>query len=257
MPSKRASSATRPAATSPATRQSAAKKPQPKPSPLNKTAPQKPATSSELKKVASQIVRQLKADFPDADCALVHQTPFQLLIATILSAQCTDERVNLVCKELFRKYKKPADFAAAPVEELEVAVKSTGFYRNKAKNIKACSTELVERFKGQVPQELDALVSLAGVGRKTANVVLGTAFGIPTGVVVDTHVGRLSLRMGLTQHTDPVKVEQDLMQLVPQDEWIEFSHRLILHGRQVCAARKPACERCTLEKICPRRGVKP
>jgi endonuclease-3 len=213
--------------------------------------------SPELKKRATKIVAQLKKDFPDADCALVHQTPFQLLIATILSAQCTDERVNIVCKDLFKKYKHPADFAAAPLDELEQAVKSTGFYRNKAANIKACSTQLVEQYGGKVPKELDALVELAGVGRKTANVVLGTAYGIPTGVVVDTHVGRLSLRLGLTKHTDAVKVEQDLMQLIPQNEWIGFSHRLILHGRQVCSARKPDCPRCSLNKLCPKIGVDP
>ncbi len=221
-----------------------------------KTSGVKKTTSDgKLKPHAAKIVRRLKAEYPDADCALVHKTPFQLLVATILSAQCTDERVNMVCKDLFRKYKKPADFAAAPLSELETAIKSTGFFRNKAKNIKACSTELVEKYKGQVPQDLEALVGLAGVGRKTANVVLGTAFGIPTGVVVDTHVGRLSLRMGLTTQKDAVKVEQDLIQLVPQDEWIGFSHRMILHGRQVCSARKPACERCSLENICPKIGV--
>ena len=211
----------------------------------------------DLKKRSTKIVSQLKKDFPDADCALVHRTPFQLLIATILSAQCTDERVNIVTKELFKKYKQPADFVAVPLDELEQAVKSTGFYRNKAKNIKACSAELVDKHRGRVPKDLDALVQLAGVGRKTANVVLGTAYGIPTGVVVDTHVGRLSLRLGLTVQTDAVKVEQDLMQLIPQDEWIGFSHRLILHGRQVCKARKPECPRCSLNKLCPKIGVDP
>ncbi|TWU25656.1 endonuclease III [Bythopirellula polymerisocia] len=213
------------------------------------------APAGQLKRHAAKILRQLNADFPDANCALVHKTPFQLLVATILSAQCTDERVNLVCKDLFRKYKKPADFASAPLGELETAIKSTGFFRNKAKNIKACSVELVEKFKGQVPQDLDALVGLAGVGRKTANVVLGTAFGIPSGIVVDTHVGRLSQRMGLTKNKDAVKVEQDLMQLIPKDEWIGFSHRMILHGRQVCSARKPDCEHCSLETVCPKIGV--
>jgi endonuclease III len=215
-----------------------------------------PAPSSpELKKRAAKIVAQLKKDFPDADCALTHQTPFQLLIATILSAQCTDERVNIVTKELFKKYKQPADFAALPQEKLEQEIKSTGFFRNKAKNIKACSAELVDKYGGKVPRDMDSLVQLAGVGRKTANVVLGTAYGIPTGVVVDTHVGRLSLRMGLTQHSDAVKVEQDLMQLVPQDEWIGFAHRMIFHGRQVCQARKPDCPRCSLNKLCPKIGV--
>ncbi len=226
------------------------------PAPTAKTKAAAPAPSAEVKKHAAKIVAQLKKDFPNADCALVHQTPFQLLIATILSAQCTDERVNIVCKELFKRYKQPADFAAAPLGDIEQAVKSTGFFRNKAKNIKACSAELVDTYKGKVPKELDALVGLAGVGRKTANVVLGTAYGIPTGVVVDTHVGRLSWRMGLTTHSDAVKVEQDLMQLVPREEWIGFAHRMILHGRQVCQARKPDCPNCSLQKICPKIGVK-
>jgi endonuclease III len=221
-----------------------------------KSDPKKTFDQKTLHLQAASIVQQLNADFPDAQCALVHGTPFQLLIATILSAQCTDERVNLVCKELFRRYRKPADFATAPVEEIEEAVKSTGFFRNKSKNIKACCSVLVDQHGGQVPPDLDILVTLPGVGRKTANVVLGTAFGIPTGVVVDTHVGRLSNRMGLSEHTDPVKIEQDLMQLLPQEEWIGFSHRMILHGRQVCAARKPACDRCSLEKLCPKVGVK-
>jgi endonuclease-3 len=245
----------------PSKRTSPAKTALTKASPTKKAAPKKSAAknpsapSPELKKHTAKIIAQLKKDFPDADCALVHQTPFQLLIATILSAQCTDERVNIVCKDLFKKYKQPADFAAAPLPEIEQAVKSTGFYRNKAKNIKACSAELVDKYKSKVPKDLDALVQLAGVGRKTANVVLGTAYGIPTGVVVDTHVGRLSLRMGLTTNTDAVKVEQDLMQLVPQDEWIGFSHRMILHGRKTCQARKPDCTNCTLQKICPKIGV--
>jgi endonuclease III len=252
MPPKRAAKVTSGRVTATASKAAPAKKSAP-PRPTKAAAAPPPA---ELKKRAAKIVAQLKKDFPDADCALVHQTPFQLLIATILSAQCTDERVNIVTKELFKKYKKPADFAAAPQSELEDAVKSTGFFRNKAKNIKACSTELVDKHGGKVPKNLDSLVLLAGVGRKTANVVLGTAYGIPTGVVVDTHVGRLSLRLGLTQHTDAVKVEQDLMQLIPQDEWIGFSHRLILHGRQVCQARKPDCPHCSLNKLCPKIGVK-
>ncbi|MCG8449258.1 MAG: endonuclease III [Pirellulales bacterium] len=197
----------------------------------------------------------MKADYPEAPCALVHRTPFQLLVATILSAQCTDERVNLVTKDLFRKYKSPQDFALAPLRQIEKAIQSTGFFRNKAKNIKACSTELVENYKGKVPQELDALVSLAGVGRKTANVVLGTAFGLATGVVVDTHVGRLSRRLGLTQQKNAEKVEQDLMQLLPKKEWIEFSHRMIYHGRAVCSARRPLCDACSMKRFCPRIGL--
>ena len=256
MPPKRTPSGTKSAAkkaTVPPSRAKAAVDKPAKKVPTKKLAP----PSAELKKHAAKIVAQLKKDFPDADCALVHQTPFQLLIATILSAQCTDERVNIVCKDLFRKYKQPADFAAAPIGDIETAIKSTGFFRNKAKNVKACSAELVDKHGGKVPKDLDALVQLAGVGRKTANVVLGTAYGIPTGVVVDTHVGRLSLRMGLTTNIDAVKVEQDLMQLVPQDEWIGFSHRMILHGRKTCQARKPDCPNCTLQKICPKIGVDP
>ncbi|MCH2595744.1 MAG: endonuclease III [Pirellulales bacterium] len=204
---------------------------------------------------AAKVLRRLKADYPEAPCALVHRTPFQLLIATILSAQCTDERVNRVTKDLFRKYKTPQDFAMAPLKAIEKAVQSTGFYRNKAKNIKACSTALAENHSGKVPQDLEALVKLAGVGRKTANVVLGTAFGQASGVVVDTHVGRLSRRLGLTRHKDAVKVEKDLMQLLPKKEWIQFSHRMIYHGRAVCAARRPCCESCSMKPFCPQMGV--
>ena len=207
------------------------------------------------KQAAAKVVRRLKADYPDANCALKHRSAFQLLVATILSAQCTDQRVNLVTKDLFRRYPKPADFAAAPLGELQQAIKSTGFFRNKAKNIKACSTALMDKHKGLVPRDLDALVELAGVGRKTANVVLGTAYGIPTGVVVDTHVGRLSRRLGLTRQKDAVKVEQDLMAVLPKKEWIDFSHRMIHHGRQVCSARKPRCDECSMNKFCPKIDV--
>ncbi len=211
--------------------------------------------TAEVKKAVGRVLRRLKADYPDVECALMHRSPFQLLVATILSAQCTDQRVNMVTKDLFRKYRKPADFATAPLKDIESAVRSTGFFRNKAKNIKSCSAELVEKHQGRVPQDLEALVELAGVGRKTANVVLGTAFGIPTGVVVDTHVGRLSRRLGLTRQKDPVKVERDLMRMLPKREWIDFSHRMIHHGRQVCAARKPLCEKCSMNKFCPQIGV--
>jgi len=204
---------------------------------------------------AAKVVRRLKADYPEAPCALVHRTPFQLLVATILSAQCTDDRVNLVTKDLFRKYKTPGDFATARLKDIEKGVQSTGFFRNKAKNIKACSTELEKHFGGEVPQQMETLVSLAGVGRKTANVVLGTAFGLVSGVVVDTHVGRLSRRLGLTCEDDAVKVERDLMCLLPKKEWIEFSHRMIYHGRAVCSARRPHCERCSMKRFCPQIGV--
>ena len=207
------------------------------------------------KKQAAKVVRGLRRDYADAECALVHETPFQLLIATVLSAQCTDERVNIVTKELFAKYPTARDLAAVPLKKIEKLVQSTGFFRNKAKNIKALSGRLAEEFDGEVPRDLDILVNLPGVGRKTANVVLGTAFGIPTGVVVDTHVGRISKRLGLTSSTDAVKIERDLIELLPRKEWIDYSHRMIHHGRRVCKARKPLCEKCGFEKICPRIGV--
>jgi endonuclease-3 len=216
----------------------------------------RPAAKADQKRAhAQRIVALLKREYPDALCALVHETPFQLLIATILSAQCTDERVNIVTKDLFRKYKTPAALAALPIEQLQKLIQSTGFFRNKAKNIHDCCVKLVEEHNGQVPAELDKLVQLPGVGRKTANVVLGSAFRIASGVVVDTHVTRLSQRLGLTRHLDAVKIERDLIGLLPSDEWIDFSHRLIWHGRRVCKARKPLCAQCILEKICPKVGV--
>jgi len=213
------------------------------------------SASDSPKRHAARVVRALKRAYPDAACALVHGDAFQLLIATILSAQCTDQRVNLVTKQLFRRYQTPADFAKMRLSTLEKLIQSTGFFRNKAKNIKACCQMLVKEFDGQVPDELDALVRLPGVGRKTANVVLGTALGKATGVVVDTHVGRISQRLGLTRAKDPVKIERDLMALLPRKEWIDFSHRVIDHGRQVCKARKPNCDPCPLESNCPRVGV--
>lgn len=213
------------------------------------------AASPADKRYASKVVRALREDYPEAECALVHESAFQLLIATILSAQCTDERVNLVTGPLFGKYPTAADLAALPIGRLEKAIQSTGFFRNKAKSIKGCCQQLVEHYDGEVPEDLDALVELPGVGRKTANVVLGTACGIPTGVVVDTHVGRLSRRLGLTAEKDAVKVEKDLMEQLPRKEWIDFSHRMIYHGRQVCKARKPLCEECSMKKFCPRIGV--
>jgi endonuclease-3 len=211
--------------------------------------------STPEKRHAGKVVRALRKDYPDATCALNHETPLQLLIATILSAQCTDERVNLVTESLFHKYPTAADLAALAPSKLEKAIQSTGFFRNKAKSIKACCQQLVEQYDGVVPSDLDKLVELPGVGRKTANVVLGTAFGLPTGVVVDTHVSRLSQRLGLTQQSKPDKIEQDLMQLLPKREWIDFAHRMIYHGRRVCKARKPACDSCSMQKFCPRVGV--
>jgi endonuclease III len=211
--------------------------------------------TADAKRHAAQIVRRLKAAYPDARCALDYKTPLQLLVATILSAQCTDTRVNIVTKGLFKKYPDAQAFAGAKLPQLERAIQSTGFFRNKAKNIKACCGELVEAHGGQIPREIDELVKLAGVGRKTANVVLGTAFGIPSGVVVDTHVARLSHRLGMTRQKDPVKIERDLMDQLPKTEWVDFAHRMIHHGRKICIARKPKCEECTLSDVCPRIGV--
>jgi endonuclease-3 len=211
--------------------------------------------SAEVKKQAKQVLRRLKADYPTAECALNYETPLQLLVATILSAQCTDVRVNIVTKELFKKYKTAADFAAVGQGALEKAIQSTGFFRNKAQNIRACCQKLVDRYNGEVPQDLDALVELPGVGRKTANVVLGTAYGIASGVVVDTHVSRLSQRLGLTSQKDAVKIERDLIEILPRKQWVGFSHRMIHHGRQICIARKPRCEVCSMHKFCPRIGV--
>lgn len=214
------------------------------------------ASAAELKKRAAQVAKLLAAEYPDAECALTFSNPLQLLIATILSAQCTDVRVNMVTPALFKKYRTAAAFAAAPQADLEKAIQSTGFFRAKAKNIQACCRKLAEDYGGKVPQNLDQLVELPGVGRKTANVVLGTAFGIPSGVVVDTHVSRITFRLGLTKHTDAVKIERDLMAQLPPREWINFSHRLIHHGRRICVARKPRCEQCVLRAICPKIGVK-
>jgi endonuclease-3 len=204
---------------------------------------------------AGRVARALQKDYPDVACALEYETPLQLLVATILSAQCTDKQVNLVTRSLFQKYPKAAHFAAADLGELETAIKPTGYFRNKAKSIKGCCQKLVEQHGGEVPRTLEEMVELPGVGRKTANVVLGTAYGIPSGVVVDTHVGRITQRLGLTQHKDPVKIEQDLMRLLPKKEWIDFAHRMIHHGRRICIARKPRCAECSMLRICPRIGV--
>jgi endonuclease-3 len=213
--------------------------------------------TADRKRHALRIARQLAKDYADARCALHFNNPLELLIATILSAQCTDKRVNMVTPELFCKYPTAADYAQAAPAELERAIQTTGFFRNKSKNIQACCKTLAEAYGGQVPQSLEQLVQLPGVGRKTANVVLGTAYGIASGVVVDTHVARIVRRLGLTRHKDPNKIEQDLMSLLPRKAWIDFSHRLIQHGRRVCLARKPQCESCTLAAHCPRVGVKP
>ena len=202
-----------------------------------------------------RVLEHLKADYPEATCALENETPFELLIATILSAQCTDERVNMVTPELFRRWPTAEALATAPIKSLEKVIQSTGFFRNKAKNIKGASQAIAERHAGNVPRDIEAMIALPGVGRKTANVVLGTAYGLSTGVVVDTHVTRLSQRLGLTKHTDATKIEQDLMQLLPQSEWVDFAHRMIHHGRQVCTARKPKCDQCSMNSFCPKIGV--
>jgi len=213
------------------------------------------ANEAEKKAQAARVVRRLKADYPAATCALENETPFELLVATILSAQCTDERVNMVTPDLFRRWPTAADMARAPIETLEKVIQSTGFFRNKAKNIKAASQALMDQHDGTVPRDMDAMIALPGVGRKTANVVLGTAYGMATGIVVDTHVTRLSRRLGLTKHTDPVKIERDLMQVVPKGEWVDFAHRMIHHGRQICSARKPKCSQCSMNSFCPKIGI--
>ncbi len=202
---------------------------------------------------AAEVIRRLNKAYPDAHCALGHSNAFELLIATILSAQCTDERVNIVTATLFRKYRGPQDFINVEQEELEKDIHSTGFFRNKAKNIKAASQRLVEVYGGEIPQTMEELLTLGGVARKTANVVLGNAFGIASGIVVDTHVSRLSQRLGLTEQTTPEKIERDLEQLVPKKHWIMFPHWMIFHGRQICKARTPLCEKCPLADICPSR----
>jgi endonuclease III len=207
------------------------------------------AAGTDPKRVRA-ILAKLDEAYPSATCALVHENPFQLLIATILSAQCTDVRVNQVTRTLFQKYRKPEDFAYANPRDLEAEIRTCGFFRSKTKSIQGASKKIVEEFSGQVPRTMEQLLTLPGVARKTANVVLGTAFGIPSGIVVDTHVQRLSRRLDLTRNTDPKKIEQDLMPIIPKDKWIIFAHQLIWHGRRICQARKPRCMECNLEKIC-------
>ena len=203
----------------------------------------------------AEILKLLKREYPDAHCSLDYTTPFELLIATILSAQCTDARVNLVTKDLFQKYRGPKDYLEVPEEELQNDIRTTGFFRNKTKSIRGTSAKLMGEFGGQVPSTMDQLLTLPGVARKTANVVLGNAFHITSGIVVDTHVSRVSQRLALTKATQPEKIEQDLMKLVPRKEWILFSHRLIMHGRYVCKAPKPDCPNCVLNHICPSSTV--
>jgi endonuclease-3 len=203
------------------------------------------------KKRTRKIISLLKSEYPDARCSLEHSNPLELLLATILSAQCTDERVNIVTASLFRKYRKPEDYLAVPASELENDIRSTGFYRNKAKSIQGTCRILNEQYKDRVPETMDELLELPGVARKTANVVLGNAFGIAAGVVVDTHVSRLSQRLELTSQKTPEKIEQELIGLVPRKDWIIFPHLLIAHGRKVCKARTPLCGECVIERLCP------
>ena len=210
------------------------------------------AKTARLKK----IIAGFQKTYPEAHCELTYSNPLQLLVATILSAQCTDKRVNIVTKDLFGKYRSAADFANAPLAELEQAIKSTGFYRNKAKNIQNCCRKLVEQHGGQVPRTMEELIQLGGVGRKTANVVLGNAFDVVVGVIVDTHAMRLSHRLGLTKEKTPEKIERDLIKLLPRSHWLLFSHWLVWHGRRRCYARKPDCANCEVLEWCPRIGVK-
>jgi endonuclease-3 len=216
-------------------------------------APAKKHAKPELKtspERIAKIIAGLGKAYPGATCALVHSNPWELLVATILSAQCTDARVNMVTPTLFRRFPTPAAMAKASLPEIEELIRTTGFFHNKAKSISGAAKGVVERFGGKVPQTMDELLSLSGVARKTGNVVLGVAYGIADGIVVDTHVLRLTRRLELTLNTEPKKVEQDLIRIIPKDHWIEFSHELILHGRAICIARKPRCADCTIEKEC-------
>lgn len=214
-------------------------------------------TIDELKVRTKKIIAKLKKTYPDAHCALNHSNPLELLIATILSAQCTDERVNIVTSELFRKYRSCKDYLAVEPSELENDIRTTGFFRNKTKSIQGACKMLVEEFGNEVPEDMESLLKLPGVARKTANVVMGNAFGIASGVVVDTHVTRLSHRLGLTTEKTPEKIEIELENLMPRKEWIMFPHLLIWHGRQICKARNPQCEQCSIEKLCPSSLLKP
>jgi endonuclease-3 len=213
-------------------------------------AVKKPRRNPRAPERVAAILDALAKAYPNAECALQHRNPWELLVATILSAQCTDARVNMVTPALFKRFPTPTDFAHAPIVEIEELIRSTGFYHNKAKSLKGAAETLMAEFKGKVPQTMEELLTLPGVARKTGNVVLGVAYGKAVGVVVDTHVQRLSQRLELTRETEPVKIEKDLMKLIPQDRWIAFSHEMIHHGRQVCIARKPKCVDCTLEPLC-------
>ena len=211
--------------------------------------PRSPGAGTDPQRVAA-ILAKLDEAYPNATCELNHHNAFELLIATILSAQCTDVRVNQVTETLFKKYPSPEAFAYATPSELEKEIRPTGFFRNKTKSVMGASKAVVEQFRGQVPRAMDEMLTLPGVARKTANVVLGTAYGIPSGIVVDTHVQRLTNRLDLTRNEDPKKIERDLMAIIPQNKWIQFSHQLIWHGRRVCFARKPNCAACNMESLC-------
>lgn len=215
------------------------------------------AVPSDLRTQVRQILRGLAKTYPDATCALKHESAYQLLVATILSAQCTDERVNMVTPIVFARYPDVQSLAAASQADLEEIIRSTGFFRAKATSLRGMAQGVVERFGGQIPKSLDDLVSLPGIGRKTANVVLGTVWGIPSGIVVDTHVKRISYLLGLTKSSSPEQIERDLMEIVPQNEWVNFSHRLIHHGRRICIARRPKCLECPLLSCCRRVGLPP
>ncbi len=210
----------------------------------------------ELKARTREVIRRLKRAYPGAKCSLNHSNPFELLVATILSAQCTDERVNIVTADLFRKYREPEDYLKVPPRELEKDIQSTGFFRNKTKSIQGTARMLTEQYDGEVPQTMDELLELPGVARKTANVVLGNAFDIHAGVVVDTHVTRLSHRLGFTQQKTAEKIEQELIPIVPKKDWVIFPHLMIYHGRKICKARTPLCAECTIEKQCPSSYLK-
>ncbi|WP_367276358.1 endonuclease III [uncultured Bdellovibrio sp.] len=223
-----------------------------------KKSPAKKTTPKKVVKKAAPILETIelfKRYYPDAHCALNFTNPYELLVATVLSAQCTDERVNMVTPNLFKKYPTPQKMAKAPVEDIENIIRSTGFFKNKAKSLKGAAIELVEKYKSEIPQNLEALVELPGVGRKTANVVLGNAFGIASGIVVDTHVTRLSNRLGWVKTENAVLIEKELCKHVPQEDWVMLSHYLISHGRAICKARKPDCSHCFLEETCPKKGV--
>jgi len=215
-----------------------------------KTANKKPLRGDLAPDRVSAILKGLDEAYPEVECALTHNSPWELLVATILSAQCTDVRVNMVTPELFRRFPTPAAMAKATLPQLEALIRTTGFFRNKAKSIQGAARKIISNFNGQVPQTLAELITIPGAARKTANVVLGVCFGMAEGVVVDTHVLRISRRLGLAKSETPEKVEQELMQIIPKDRWIAFSHQIIHHGRHVCDARKPKCDRCNLEQVC-------